>query len=160
MKKKTPQHHRGYLAVLTTWQRKARIEQVLSRRWLKVGADDPAGLIAAARKLYPRYVPNSVDVSSFDYPGIRPAPRHKVYVSYGTDRRGVYWSISITVDAAAARSMAFYLMAHKVMRGVTVSAEFTGAAKTADDDGGEVLTVPTVSAAMLAKMQTPTTVLQ
>jgi len=124
---------------------------------LKVSADDPAGLIDAAQQLHPRYIPNSVSVSSFEFPDR--AHWRKVSVSYGTDEQGLYWSIWITVDAAAARSMAFYLMAQQKTWGVSVSADFTGAAKAADDDGGEAVSVPTVSEAMLAKMRTPTAVL-
>ena len=140
--KRTPKHHRGYLAELHCSTKDSTRTAV--RRWLKVTADDPAGLLAAARDLAPEWQPYTVTLSSFDR-----ARKRAVTISFGRDEEG-FWSVEVKLDAIAVSLMAAHLWAHAKVDSALMMAKHPSIA--ADDDGGEELSVPTISQSVAARL--------
>lgn len=98
-------------------------------------------LVAFASKMLPRFAPLSVRL-------LYGIPEPALTVEFGTDRKGTQWSVDFEVPAQDVMTVFHRMMgeSNAVAVGVaTIPIE-------SDGDGGETLTVPTVSAHELAEM--------
>ena len=135
------------LATLQTWQPDGRIKRILRQRQIPF-TGDPAALITRAAQLNPQSRPLML-MMYFGRRTTKKAPSPALSINFGPDRSGAQTSVSIALEESDVPLMVVYLARFGgQMTGITHCDYIV------DDDGGEELRVPRISAGTLALLPT------